>query len=184
MATRKILSKWSISQPSAFSFCLQSETLQHIVSSCKLYLEHGRYTWRHDSVLISIAKAFSTLTDCSLYADLPAFISPYFITGSAFRPDLLIITKEKVLYILELTIGFETNIQFNSERNASKYYPLQQTLLPSYKQIKSINLSMGALGTIGSSSESFLKSLGFNNKVQTTFYLTYKKYILHFLLPK
>ena len=108
-------------------------------------------------------------TDCSLYADLPAFIFPSFITGSAFRSDLLIITKEKVLYILELTIGFETNIQINSECEASKYYPLQQTLLLNYKQIKVINLSMGALVTIGSSSESvinLLKSLGFDEKVQ------------------
>ena len=79
------------------------------------------------------------------------------------------ITKEKVLYILELTIGFETNLQINSESKALKYYPLQQTLLPNYKQIKFINLSMGALGTIGSSSESFinlLNSLCFNDKVQ------------------
>jgi len=100
---------------------------------------------------------------------LPAFISPCFIAGSAFRPDLIIITKEKVLYILELTIGFENNIQISSEREASKYYPLHQTLLPNYKQIKFINFSMEALGTIGSSSESFinlLTSLGFNDKVQ------------------
>ena len=169
MTTRKNFSKWSISQSSAYSFCLQSETLQHIVSSCKLYLGHGRYAWRHDSVLNSIAKTFSTLPDCSLYADLPAFISLSFITGSAFRPDLLLITKEKVLYILELTIGCETNTQINSERKASKHYPLQQTLLQNYKQIKFINLFMGALGTIRSSSESlidFLKSLSFNDKVQ------------------
>ena len=94
---------------------------------------------------------------------------------AVLRPDLLIITKEKVLYILELTIGFETNIQINCEREASKYYPLQQTLLPNYKQIKFLNLYMGALGTIGSSSESFidlLKYLGFNEKVQKYIYLT------------
>ena len=169
LATRKNLSKWSISQSSACSFCLQPETLQHIVSGCKLYLEHGSYTWRHDSVLNFIAKTFSTLTDYSFYADHPTFMSPSFIIGSAFRPDLLIITKEKVLYILELTIGFETNIQINSERKAIQYHPLQQTLLPNYKQIKFINFSIGALGTIGSSSESFinlLKSLGFIDKVQ------------------
>ena len=51
LATRKNLSKWCITQSSACSFCLQSETLQHISSSCKSYLEQGRYTWRHDSVL-------------------------------------------------------------------------------------------------------------------------------------
>ena len=55
LATQKSLSKWSISQSSAWSFCLQSETLQPIVSSWKLYLEHSRYTWRHDSVLNCIA---------------------------------------------------------------------------------------------------------------------------------
>ena len=126
--------KVSISQSSACSFCFQSETLQHIVSSCKLYLEHGRYTWRHDSALNSIAKIFATLPDCSLYADLPTFISPSFITVCAFRPDLLIITKEKILYILELTIVFETNMQINSEHKASKYHHLHQTLLPNYKK--------------------------------------------------
>ena len=169
LATRKNLSKWSIAQSSACSFCLQSETLQHIVSSCKLYLEHGRYTWRHDSVLNFIAKTFSTLPDCSLYADLPTFLSPSLITGNSLRPDLILITKNKVLYILELTIGFETNIKINSERKASKYYPLQQTLHPNYNHIRFINLSLGALGTIGSSSESFidlLKSLSFDDKLQ------------------
>ena len=169
LATRKNLSKWSISQSSACSFCLQSETLQYIVSSCKLYLGHGRYTWRHDSVQSSIAKTFSTLPDCSIYADLPAFMSPSFITGSAFLPDPLILTKEEILHTLELSIGFETNIQIISELKASKYYPLQQTLPPNYKQVKLINLSMGALGTIESPSESFiylLTSLGFNDKVE------------------
>ena len=135
LATQTTLSKLSISQSSACSFCLQSEPLQHIVSSCKLYLEHGRYTWRHDSVLNSIAKTFSTLSDCSLYVDLATFLSISFIKSSASRPDFLILTKENVLYILELTIGFETNIQINSERKASKYHPLQQTLLPNYKQM-------------------------------------------------
>ena len=109
-------------------------------------------------VLNSIAKTFSTLTDCSLY--------PSFITGSAIRPDLLIITKEKILHILELSIGFENNIQINSECKASKYYPLQQTLLPNYKQIKFINFSMGAFSTIWSSFINLLKSISFNDKVQ------------------
>ena len=85
---------------------------------------------------------------------------------------MIISCKEKVLYILELTIGFESNIQIDSERKASKYYHLQQNILPNYKQIKFINLSMGALGTTGSSSESLInlvKSLGFNDKVQKHF---------------
>ena len=66
LATRKNLFKWSIGQSSACSFCLQSETLQHVVSSCKSYLDQGRYTWRHDSVLNFIASTLSALPSCSI----------------------------------------------------------------------------------------------------------------------
>ena len=74
--------------------------------------------------------SFAALPEYSLYADLPVFLSPSLIIGNAFQPDILLITKENVLYILELTIGFETTIKINSERKASKYHPLQQALLP------------------------------------------------------
>ena len=168
LATRKNLFKWSIGQSSACSFCLQSETLQHVVSSCKSYLDQGRYTWRHDSVLNFIASTLSALPSCSIYADLPAFLSPSLVTGNSLRPDLLLITKNKTLHILELTIGFETNIKVNSDRKALKYNPLRQDLCSKYSQIKFINLSLGALGTVGSSSDSFielLKAVDFDSKI-------------------
>ena len=156
LATRKNLSKWWITQSLACSFCLQSETLQHIVSRCKSYLEHGRYTFRHDSVLNFIANTLSGLQSSSLYADFPAFLSPSLIIGDFLRPDLVLISKNNDLYIHELTIGFEPNIKVNSDRKTSKYNPLHQELGSKYMQIKFINLSLGALGTIGSSSESIL----------------------------
>ena len=84
-------------------------------------------------------------------------------------PNLILITKNNILYILELTISLETNIKINSERKASKYYPLRQTLQPNYNQIRFINLSLCALGTTGSFSKSsidLLKSLSFNYKLQ------------------
>ena len=83
LAPRKNLNKWSISQSSACSFCLQSETLQHVVSSCKTYLEEGRYTWCHNSVLLHLAKTLSSLPKCSLYADIPSFLSPSIIAGDS-----------------------------------------------------------------------------------------------------
>ena len=169
LATRKNLFKWSIGQSSACSFCLQSETLQHVVSSCKSYLDQGRYTWRHDSVLNFIANTLSALPSCSIYADLPAFLSPSLVTGDSLRPDLLLITKNNTLHILELTIGFETNIKVNSDRKALKYNPLHQDLRSKYTQTKFINLSLGALGIVGSSSDSFtelLKAVDFDSKMQ------------------
>ena len=106
LPTRKNLCKWSISQSSACSFCLQSETLQHVISSCKCYLEERRYTWRHNSVLLYLANTFSSLSPCKVYADLPSFASRCLITGDSLRPDLLLLMGNNVLYILELTLGF------------------------------------------------------------------------------
>ena len=159
LPTRKNLCKWSISQSSACSFCLQSETLQHVVSSFNWYLEDGRYTWRHNSVLLFLANIFSSLNQISVYADLPSFMSPSLITGDSLRPDILLLTGNKVLYILELTLGFETNIQANSVRKANKYTPLLQDLSSSYNKVIFINVSMSAFGVMGASCDSFLSLL-------------------------
>ena len=60
-ATSKNLCKWSLSSTSACSFCFQSETFQHNVSSCKSYLDDGRYTWRQNSALLHLANSLSSL---------------------------------------------------------------------------------------------------------------------------
>ena len=138
---------------------LQSETLQHVVSSCKSYLDEGRYTWRHISVLLFLASTFSSLKQCTVYADLPSFLSPCLITGDSLRPDLLLLIDEKILYILELTLGFETNIQNNSDRKAAKYSSLINDLCLSYSKVVFVNLSMGAIGVMGSSCNSLLSLL-------------------------
>ena len=141
----------------------------HVISSCSSYLDEGRYTWRHNSVLLFLANTFSSLKQCTVYADLPSFLSPSMITGESLRPDLLLLTKDKLLYNLELTIGFETNIQNNSNRKAAKYSSLLSELSPSYSKVTFINLSMGAIRTMGSSCTSFfslLNELSFDKTIQ------------------
>ena len=64
LATLKNLFKWSLSDSPSCSFCLHLETLQRVVSSSRSYLEDGRYTWRHNSVLLFIAKSFSSIQHC------------------------------------------------------------------------------------------------------------------------
>ena len=105
LTSRKNLHKWSLSQSPSCSFCLQSETLQHIVSSCKSYFDHGRYNWRHNSVLLCLSKSLSYLPDWSTYADLPSFPSPSLISGDTFRPDFILHNKHtNAIYILELLL--------------------------------------------------------------------------------
>ena len=60
LPTRKNLVKWGLSSSADCSFCSYPESLLHVISGCKAYLDEGRFTWRHNSVLNFIA---SSLTD-------------------------------------------------------------------------------------------------------------------------
>ena len=47
--------KWDEAEDGMCRLCAtEVGTVQHILSGCKVALEQGRYTWRHDKVLIQI----------------------------------------------------------------------------------------------------------------------------------
>ena len=122
LPTRKNLSRWGITSNSDCSFCLNTKTLIHIVAGCQSYLP--RFTWRHDSVLDFIAQALRPTINSKIFADLPGYNSPSIITGDAFCPDLLLSIFSDCLYILELTVGYESNRQKNVDRKQAKYKDL------------------------------------------------------------
>ena len=157
LSTRSNLKKWNFTQSSDCSFCHLPETLLHVVAGCKSYLEEGRYTWRHNSALQVLANYFRATSGLSLYVDLPCFHSPCIITGDIFRPDLILVTTDKKIYILELTVGFETNLEVNAERKRAKYQSLVENLKSKYKDVNFVNLSISSLGIFGPSCSSFIE---------------------------
>ena len=117
-------------------------------------LADGRYTWRHNSVLQVVANSLTRF--CSnLFVDLPSFASPCIITGEQERPDIVIV-QQKAVMLLELTIGFETNMELNSTRKREKYKALVDRLKKSYDDVVYANISMGACGFIEKDSKKFL----------------------------
>ena len=131
LPTRKNLNRWGIPSSSDCSFCLHPETLLHVVAGCQHYLE--QFTWRHDSVLYFLAKTFQTVNGCKLLVELPGFQSPSTITGEEYRPDLVLTTSDKHLYILELTVGFESNLENNTNRKKAKYTVCSKILCKFHK---------------------------------------------------
>ena len=169
LPTRSNLSKWGITSTSECSFCLNTESLLHIVAGCKTYLDQGRFTWRHDSVLHFIAQSFKAVQGVKLFSDLPGYLSPSILTGDTFRPDLLLLLPLNCLYVLELTVGYESNLYSNAVRKEKKYQQLMLELRSQYKEVHFVNLSMGALGVMSNSSTSFLdmmKDLGFDENTR------------------
>ena len=110
------LSKWGISSTTECSFCLNPESLLHIVAGCKTYLDQGYFTWRHDSVLHFIAQSFRAVRGIKLFLDLPGYLSPSIISRDTLRTDLLLILPSNCLYVLELTVDYESNLSSNSIR--------------------------------------------------------------------
>ena len=157
LPTRKNLNKWGVSASSECSFCLHPETLLHVVAGCGSCL--NRFTWRHDSILNFIANNLPSQHFQNIFVDLPGFSNPSIITGDKHRPDLLLTTKDNCLCILELTVGYETNLRNNIERKRSKYAVQIKDQMKHFKTVKFVNLSVSALGVFDQESLAFIEML-------------------------
>ena len=80
------------------------------------------------------------------------------MTGDHERPDIVLV-QQKVVTIVEVTIGFETNMEGNSKRKRDKYKTLKSNLLPKYDDVRYVNVSMGACGFIEKDSRNFFELL-------------------------
>ena len=86
--------------------------------------------------------------------------SPHYENDCLFHPVHWFqfpLTADNILYIIELTVGFETNLNNNAHRKELKYRPLLSDLATDYKEIKFVNLCISCLGIFGTSSNSLLK---------------------------
>ena len=63
-------------------------------------------------------------------------------TGDNFRPDLVFVSPDNKIYILELTVGFETNLEVNAERKRAKYQSFMETLKSKYTGVKFVKHSI------------------------------------------
>ena len=165
--------KWGIANSSKCLFCNENQTLQHVISSCKISLNEKRWNWRHDSVLLNTARFLAKIPDIKVYCDIEntEFQTPSVITGDEKRPDIVAIKHNRCM-VLELTVGFETNIEKNTERKRASYDELISRLKTQYQQVKFVNLSMGAIGVIGKGCnlQKEFKEMGLDDKEST--YLT------------
>ena len=59
--------------------------------------------------------------------------------------------------VLELSVGFETNLDYNASRQYAKYRYLRNDLTSKYRHVKFANLSIGSIGIFGQSCDSFIQ---------------------------
>ena len=91
-----------------------------------------------------------------IFADLPGHLSssnstiPSHVLPTSLRPDLVLFPNQKI-YILELTVPFETNILSARLRKSNRYASLLTDLRLSAYQAKFFRLELGSGGFLSPS---------------------------------
>ena len=84
--------------------------LAEIVAAKPTSQDH--FTRGKDSILQSIAKTFQSIRNSTLCGDALSFVTPSVITD--VRPDLVLHFQNRLLYKIELIVGFEPNLASNA----------------------------------------------------------------------
>ncbi len=86
-------------------------------------LEQQRYTWRHNSILMTIIHHLKVAVgaDLRLFADCPNLGTTYTSTlFQTLRPDMVVDIKG-IIYVIELTVPYETNRKNAKRRKKGRY---------------------------------------------------------------
>ena len=127
LPTGNNLMQWGKSTTDLCKLCKCRETTCHVLNNCKVALDQGKYTWRHDSILSYISNCIDT-TKFEMFVDIEGKKSP---TGGTIpvehcitplRPDIVIVNqRKKTLDIFELTCPLEPNIKTRHAEKQDKY---------------------------------------------------------------
>ena len=158
------LKNWGKRVNAKCKMCGNVETLNHVLNSCRISLEQGRLTWRHNSILCHLVKFFSESNNRGrVFADLPGYFKggwtiPPDIHISNLKPDMIILNDNEIK-IVELTVPFETNIEKAHERKTVKYSQLVDDLKAKGFICELYCIEVGSRGIITPSNGKRLKSL-------------------------
>ena len=152
--------------------CSNNGTLEHILNFCTVALNQGRLTWRHNSVLQFLAQSFISKkpSELEVYADLDGLhlngsTIPPDIVPTQQRPDLVIINrKEKLVFIIELTICFERNFEAANARKAERYQHLKNDIEDRGFKCYLLPLEIGSRGYVSKKNKMcIINTLKMNN---------------------
>ena len=85
-----------------------------------------------------LASSLQCLNHCTFYADLPQYLSSSLITVDDLRPDMFISTAN-TLYVVEMSVDFEANLNNNTSEKFEKCRYLLHNLKSKYRHVNFIN---------------------------------------------
>ena len=113
-------------------------------------------------ILAVLLNFIKTAKNTKIHCDIEVYMNP-----SAIKTENIIVTEnESTIFVLELTVGFETNIDLNTKRKAKKYKEMLKSLENEFEKVIFFSQSMGGLCIVGAHRciTNMLKALGFQQR--------------------
>ena len=158
LPTKVNMRLWSKSDNDHCSLCDQKQSQLHVLSYCQVALREKRYTWIHNSILLTIARFLSVSANSrgmKLFVDLDGYPNPGECFGSQ-RPDIVIINGKEVI-VIELSVCYETRTEearhFKKRRNQN----LKSDLSIEWEKLNIIYLEITTLGFVSRNIKDFAK---------------------------
>ena len=126
LPTAANLKRWKKSSSDLCKLCKCRQTTDHVLSNCKVALDTGRFTWRHNCVINFIVSSIDK--QYTVYSDLPGHTAPGGgsippeLCVTSQKPDIVILDKHKqTIHLFELTCPAERNLDTRHEEKTNKY---------------------------------------------------------------
>ena len=126
LPTAANLKRWKKSSSDLCKLCKRRQTTSHILNACKVSLDTGRYTWRHNCIVNYIVNSCDE--KFTVYSDLPGHTAPGGgsippeLCVTVQKPDIVIIDKhKKSIHLFELTCPLEEHIDTRHMEKSNKY---------------------------------------------------------------
>ena len=126
LPTAANLKRWKKTSSDLCKLCKRRQTTNHVLNGCKVSLDTGRYTWRHNCVVNYIVNSVDE--KYTVYSDLPGHTAPGGgsippeLCVTAQKPDIVILDKhKKIIHLFELTCPSEKHIDTRNTEKSNKY---------------------------------------------------------------
>jgi hypothetical protein len=136
--TASNLHRWKRTDNPLCTLCNKGvrQTNKHVLSNCSSVSALSRYTKRHNDILSILVHWINkqNMQNSNLYSDLDDIENNPVVEvfQPNVRPDLVIIQNHSV-YVLELTVCHETNLEKSCKFKTEKYKNLNHFLQPKFK---------------------------------------------------
>ena len=177
LSTNSNLCRWEKKSHDTCPLCSSRQSLSHVTNNCPTAMNLHHYSRRHDKVLEVLGGFIQEHLPPSFgfTTDLPSSVYsfPQHITPTDNRPDIVWWCEgSRSLWLLELTVSFEPQMEDVQQRKQSKYQDLVEASRAAGYTTELIRVEVGSRGLVdASSSRPLARVLNVSHKDISNFFI-------------